>query len=219
MSSIAESSIDLTVVEVKMTKRNPKIRVNYDLCVMSDNSRRTRMKKSCVAVKATTGSSETTLENDGSLWQYEADQVQDGMTKFVLQETLSFDHFDNLDNENEKQMNTRDDVGKGNKGASEQKEAGEEVMPEIEKEPVIEKPIRVGSEVAVSMEIVDILNEPEVQFEKNVNKKESDMQKVNGKEVNEKEVNDNEENDNVSQNEENDDGPRKEKQVEIENEI
>ncbi|GJR75230.1 hypothetical protein Tco_0087595 [Tanacetum coccineum] len=32
---------------------------------------------------------------DGSLWQYEVAQVRDRMAKFVIQETLSFDHFDN----------------------------------------------------------------------------------------------------------------------------
>ncbi|GJY48654.1 hypothetical protein Tco_0438610 [Tanacetum coccineum] len=45
------------------------------------------------------------------------------------------------------------------------------------------------------------------------------MQKVNEKEVNEKEGNNNEENNNVNNNKENDDGPKKEKQVQIEKEI
>ncbi|GJV82442.1 zinc finger BED domain-containing protein RICESLEEPER 2-like protein [Tanacetum coccineum] len=46
-------------------------------------------------MKATVGSSQTTMGNDGSLWQYEADRVRDRMARFVIQETLSFDHFDN----------------------------------------------------------------------------------------------------------------------------
>nr|GFA42093.1 hypothetical protein [Tanacetum cinerariifolium] len=45
-------------------------------------------------------------------------------------------------------MNTGDDVGKRNECVSEQKEAGEEVVAEIEKEPEIEKSVEVGKEVA-----------------------------------------------------------------------
>ncbi|GKB41406.1 hypothetical protein Tco_0886348, partial [Tanacetum coccineum] len=53
------------------------------------------MKKSCSVVKSKSSSSQTTMGNDGSLWQYEADRVQDRIVRFVIQETLSFDHFDN----------------------------------------------------------------------------------------------------------------------------
>nr|GEW83718.1 hypothetical protein [Tanacetum cinerariifolium] len=114
MSFVAESSTELTVVEVTATKRNPEIWVNYDLCVMSDNLKRARckkcshffktdsnstlrthMNKSCPVVKEAASSGQTTMGNDGSLWQYEADRVRDRMAKFVIQETLPFDHFDN----------------------------------------------------------------------------------------------------------------------------
>ncbi|GJT65768.1 hypothetical protein Tco_1017248 [Tanacetum coccineum] len=107
MSSIGESTRNFTVIEVKKTNKNQK-RVNYNLCVMSDNSRTARckkcgklfktnsnttlkshMKNSCDVVKAAKGSSQTTIGNDGSLWQYEADRVRDRMAKFVIQETLS----------------------------------------------------------------------------------------------------------------------------------
>ncbi|GJQ99984.1 hypothetical protein Tco_0522969 [Tanacetum coccineum] len=41
------------------------------------------------------GSSQTTMGNDGSLWRITANQYGDRMARFVIQETLSFDHFDN----------------------------------------------------------------------------------------------------------------------------
>ncbi|PWA85327.1 Zinc finger BED domain-containing protein DAYSLEEPER [Artemisia annua] len=54
------------------------------------------MTKSCPVVQAAAaGSSQTTMGVDGSLFVYEADRVRDRMEKFVIQETLSFDHFDN----------------------------------------------------------------------------------------------------------------------------
>nr|GEX53819.1 zinc finger BED domain-containing protein DAYSLEEPER [Tanacetum cinerariifolium] len=53
------------------------------------------MNKSCPPLKAATGSSQTTIRVDGSLWQYKAARVQDRMAKFVIQETLPFDHFNN----------------------------------------------------------------------------------------------------------------------------
>ncbi|GJV19753.1 hypothetical protein Tco_1368773 [Tanacetum coccineum] len=112
MSSIGDSSTNLTVAEIKKTNRNPEIWANFDLCVMSDKSKRARykkrgalfkrdsnstlknhMNKSCPTLKAATGSSQTTMGVDGSLWLYEAARVRDRMVKFVIQET--FDHFDN----------------------------------------------------------------------------------------------------------------------------
>ncbi|GKA92490.1 zinc finger BED domain-containing protein RICESLEEPER 3 [Tanacetum coccineum] len=59
----------------------------------SNSTLRTHMNKSCPVVKAAASSSP--MGNDGSLWQYEVDRVRDRMAKFEIQETLSFDHFDN----------------------------------------------------------------------------------------------------------------------------
>ncbi|GJV96269.1 hypothetical protein Tco_1547846 [Tanacetum coccineum] len=53
------------------------------------------MNKSCLALKAASGSSQTTMWVDGSLCLYEASRVREKIAQFVIQETLPFDHFDN----------------------------------------------------------------------------------------------------------------------------
>ncbi|GJY91091.1 zinc finger BED domain-containing protein RICESLEEPER 2-like protein [Tanacetum coccineum] len=111
---VGDSSTNLMVVAIKETKRNPAIWSNYDLCVMSSGPKKARckkcgaffaqdgnttlknhMNKSCPALKAASGSSQTTMGVDGSLWHYEAARVRERMAQFVIQETLPFDHFDN----------------------------------------------------------------------------------------------------------------------------
>ena len=113
-ASVGHSSTQPMVVSILSTNRNPKFLANFDLCKMSDDSKKVickkcmglfnhdgnttlknHMNKSCPVLKAASGSNQTTMGNDGSLWVYEADRVRDRMAKFVIQETLPFDHFDN----------------------------------------------------------------------------------------------------------------------------
>ncbi|GKE54153.1 hypothetical protein Tco_1489309 [Tanacetum coccineum] len=111
---VGDSSTNLMVVAIKETKRNPAIWSNYDLCVMSSGPKKARckkcgaflaqdgnttlkynMNKSCPALKAALGSSQTTMGINRSLWHYEAARVRERMAHFVIQDMLPFDHFDN----------------------------------------------------------------------------------------------------------------------------
>lgn len=113
-SNVGDSEANLTVVEVIPTNRNPKIWCNYDLCVMSNGKRKARCKKCggwfkeegnttlknhmnlrCKVVKFGPMSDQTQLGVDGNIWQYDAMECRDRMAKFVIQEALPFDHFDN----------------------------------------------------------------------------------------------------------------------------
>ncbi|GKB23241.1 hypothetical protein Tco_0862642, partial [Tanacetum coccineum] len=85
-------------------------------------------------------------------------------------------------------------------GDSESEEkVGEEIVPEVENDPEVEKEIEKeikkqddkGNNVAVPMDIVDIMGEVEVQNEENMNEKESDKEKVNDNERNGNEMNEN----------------------------
>nr|GEU61329.1 zinc finger, BED-type, phospholipase-like, homeodomain-like protein [Tanacetum cinerariifolium] len=111
---VRDSSTNLTVVAIKETNINQTIWSNYDLRVMSSSPKKARckkcgaflaqdgnttlknhMNKSCLALKAASGSSQTTMWVDGSLCHYEAARIRERITQFVIQETLPFDHFDN----------------------------------------------------------------------------------------------------------------------------
>ena len=111
---IGDSSNNPTVVSIKETNRNSAIWCNYDLCVMSNGTKRARCKKCCAffneeenstlkthmnkrwpAVKFGPGHNQTTMANDATLWSYDLSKVRDRMAKFVIQECLPFDHFDN----------------------------------------------------------------------------------------------------------------------------
>lgn len=50
----------------------------------------------CQAVKFGPDHDQATMGNGGTLWHYEGARVCDRMEKFIIQESLPFDHFDNL---------------------------------------------------------------------------------------------------------------------------
>ncbi|GJS75885.1 putative transcription elongation factor SPT5-like protein 1 [Tanacetum coccineum] len=77
---VGDTSTNLTVVAIKETNKNPAIRSNYDLCVMSSGPRKARckkcgdffkedgnttlknhMNKSCPALKVASDSSQATM--------------------------------------------------------------------------------------------------------------------------------------------------------------
>ncbi|KAL8209283.1 hypothetical protein R6Q57_006015 [Mikania cordata] len=49
----------------------------------------------CKALKNDPKSQQTQISNDGGIFHYNVDEVRDRMAKFVIQEALSFGHFDN----------------------------------------------------------------------------------------------------------------------------
>ena len=108
------SSVSLDVVEIIATNRNPKIWKHYDLCLMSDGSQKAWCKtcqklmgkdvnstlknhvsKYCVVLKSDVGTGQTSIGGDGGIWHYDVERIRDRMVKFVIQEALPFNHFDN----------------------------------------------------------------------------------------------------------------------------
>ena len=108
------SSFSPDVVDILPTTRNPEIWKHYDLCLMSDGSQKARCKtchklmgkdansmlknhasKYCVALKSDVGTGQTSIGGDDGIWHYGVERIRDRMAKFVIQEALPFDHFDN----------------------------------------------------------------------------------------------------------------------------
>ena len=101
------------VVGIKATTRNPEIWSHYDLCVMNDGVEKARCKNcgkflttqsnstlrshkngSCRAVSQET--SQATIGADGGVFIYDNEALREAFTKFVIQEALPFNHFDNV---------------------------------------------------------------------------------------------------------------------------
>ena len=109
------ASTNLEVVQVIPTKRNPEVWKNFDLCVMSNGPNKARCKlcgcffkhdanttlknhielKYCKALKNEASRGQATMSNDGSVFAYNVDAVREQMAKFVIQQSLPFNHFDN----------------------------------------------------------------------------------------------------------------------------
>nr|GEW72797.1 replication protein A 70 kDa DNA-binding subunit B [Tanacetum cinerariifolium] len=77
------SSNEPTIVDVIETTRNKDIWQHYDLCKMSDRSKKGRCKQ-CGATS-----------REGGSFAYEADRVRQQLAGFVIQQGLPFNHFDN----------------------------------------------------------------------------------------------------------------------------
>ncbi|KAD4888102.1 hypothetical protein E3N88_20175 [Mikania micrantha] len=103
------ASTNLEVVEIILTKRNPEIWKNYDLCKMSSGPNKARCKlcgsffkhdansilknhheyKYCKALKNEATRAQPTMSNDGSIFAYSADALQELMVQFVIQQNKS----------------------------------------------------------------------------------------------------------------------------------
>ncbi|KAE8675306.1 Ubiquitin-like protein ATG12 [Hibiscus syriacus] len=118
MSNTAESSVggNLEVVRVIEHTRNKYIWDHYDLCDMSNGSRRARCKlclkflasegnttlknhltKSCKALRSRSDPSQTNLTPQGGVFVYDNEKLREAFTKFVITKALPFDHFDDED--------------------------------------------------------------------------------------------------------------------------
>ncbi|KAL8226178.1 hypothetical protein R6Q57_018735 [Mikania cordata] len=97
------ASINLEVVEIIHTKRNPKIWKNYDLSKMSsvffkhdaNSALKNHEYKYRKALKNEAARGQPTMSNDGSIFAYSVDAVRGQMAQVVIQQSLSFNHFDN----------------------------------------------------------------------------------------------------------------------------
>ena len=104
----------LEIIEILQTTCNPDIWQHCDLCLMSDNKQkalcktcgkllrkdanstlRQHISKYCVALKSDAAMGQTSMGSNGGIWHYDIERVRDRMEKFVIQEALPFDHFDN----------------------------------------------------------------------------------------------------------------------------
>nr|GEZ39215.1 zinc finger BED domain-containing protein DAYSLEEPER [Tanacetum cinerariifolium] len=109
------SSNEPTIVEVIETTRNKEIFQHYDLCKMSDGSKKGRCKHCgkfinassnstlrlhfekpyCPVLKIVPDGDQSSMSREGGLFAYEADRVRQQFASFVIQQGLSFNHFDN----------------------------------------------------------------------------------------------------------------------------
>nr|GEY08103.1 zinc finger, BED-type, phospholipase-like, homeodomain-like protein [Tanacetum cinerariifolium] len=109
------SSNEPTIVEVLETTRNKDIWQHYDLCKMSDGSKKGRCKQCGKFISASSNSTlrlhfekpyypvrkvnpdggESSMSREGGLFAYEADRVRQQFSGFVIQQGLPFNHFDN----------------------------------------------------------------------------------------------------------------------------
>ncbi|GJX02564.1 zinc finger BED domain-containing protein RICESLEEPER 2 [Tanacetum coccineum] len=101
------------VVQIRPTTRKGDVWSNYDLCVMIDGVEKARCKKcskfynptsnttlrthksGCSAVSQN-DTSQGTIGADGQVFIFDNDAVRLDFTKFVIQQALPFNHFDNV---------------------------------------------------------------------------------------------------------------------------
>ncbi|GJS00210.1 hypothetical protein Tco_0316718, partial [Tanacetum coccineum] len=101
------------VVQIRPTTRKGDVWSNYDLCVMIDEVEKARCKKcskfynptsnttlrthksGCSAVSQN-DTSQGTIGADGQVFIFDNDAVRLDFTKFVIQQALPFNHFDNV---------------------------------------------------------------------------------------------------------------------------
>ncbi|KAD2805114.1 hypothetical protein E3N88_38491 [Mikania micrantha] len=115
-SSVGQgSNTEPSFVRVIEHNRNPEIWCNWDLAELSDGSLKahckfcviylekesnSNLKKHinkpfCKALKKNLESQQMQMDFLGGIFNYDLDRVRDRMVKFVIQEALSFSHFDN----------------------------------------------------------------------------------------------------------------------------
>lgn len=113
-----ESSVggNLEVVRIIEHNRNKEIWEHFDLCEMSNGSKRARCKlcrkffahegnstlkshisKSCKALRARSDGTQADMTNQGGVFIYDNDKLREAFTKFVISKSLPFDHFDDQD--------------------------------------------------------------------------------------------------------------------------
>ena len=106
---------NLVVVKILTTTRNPEVWQFFDKCLMSDGSERARCKKcglfmgvsgntplrkhaneTCPAVKGGgVDSNQPNITPSGGIFVYDNEKLRESFCKFVIQEGLPFNHFDN----------------------------------------------------------------------------------------------------------------------------
>ncbi|KAJ0827795.1 putative transcription factor/ chromatin remodeling BED-type(Zn) family [Helianthus annuus] len=113
--NVGESTNE-TVIRVVPTKRNPEVWSHFDLCEMANGKRKARChhcqgfyaetanstlkqhieKPFCKALKQQHVSGQASMASDAAnIFNYNFNMVRDEMAKFVIQESLPFNHFDN----------------------------------------------------------------------------------------------------------------------------
>ncbi|XP_071727476.1 zinc finger BED domain-containing protein RICESLEEPER 2-like [Rutidosis leptorrhynchoides] len=115
-ASVAQSSqryINNDVHMIKNTSQKGDVWSNFDLCVMNDNQERARCKR-CFKFLGVSGNStlrkhlgkicqgavqedptQPTLGWDGSIFLYDQEALRQDLARFVIQQGLPFNHFDN----------------------------------------------------------------------------------------------------------------------------
>ena len=105
---------DDDILEIKTTTRNPDIWSHLDYCIMKDLIPKARCKKckkfygvtsnsslkihiktGCKAKEQVVDAGQASIATDGGVFIYNNDDVREAFCKFVIQEVLPFDHFDN----------------------------------------------------------------------------------------------------------------------------
>ncbi|GJQ91018.1 zinc finger BED domain-containing protein DAYSLEEPER [Tanacetum coccineum] len=112
-SHVQKVYINDDVVQIRPTTRKEDVWSNYDLCVMIDGVEKARCKKcskfynptsnttlrthksGCSAVSQN-DTSQGTIGADGQVFIFDNDAVRLDFTKFVIQQALPFNHFDNV---------------------------------------------------------------------------------------------------------------------------
>ena len=104
---------NLEVVQVLEHKRSKEIWDHYDVCLLSNGSKKARCKychkffasdvnstlkahttKACKALNSRAGPSQANITPQGGVFVYDNDALREEFTKFVIRRALSFDHFD-----------------------------------------------------------------------------------------------------------------------------
>ncbi|KAK1419827.1 hypothetical protein QVD17_29191 [Tagetes erecta] len=103
-----------TVVKILATTREKELWSKFDLCEMSNGEQKARCKacggflkansnttlrshiaRYCKTLKGVPAQGQTTIGSDGGIWDFSTNMVRERMGKFVIQEGLPFDFFDN----------------------------------------------------------------------------------------------------------------------------
>ncbi|KAL6525593.1 hypothetical protein OROHE_015900 [Orobanche hederae] len=112
--SSSNSTNALEIVEVIETTRNQKIWCNFNLVKLSDGQLKAHCKhcgkflkhesnttlkmhtdKYCDGLKSVSEAGQTSMSREGGLFAYDAERCRQEFAKYVIQEGLPFNHFDN----------------------------------------------------------------------------------------------------------------------------
>ncbi|KAD1137716.1 hypothetical protein E3N88_43226 [Mikania micrantha] len=110
----ASTSTEPIVVRIKTTTRNKELFQHFDLCEMSNGVDKARCKgcgtflkpesnstlrshltKHCVVVKNNPANDQAQMSQKCGVWNFDPDMDREMMGNLVIQESLSFNHFDN----------------------------------------------------------------------------------------------------------------------------